>query len=471
MRLTRRQLVAGAGASALGAAGIYELVDRLAPPPARAAAARGPLAPEQHVLQGVRVVRDNGVEVLVPPLHHQLVTLRLTTGRSRKALVAARAKLEHALVSLEARYPPSPSGLGITIGWGLPYFRRYVAKPAARYLPVDRRASKARGRKVSVLQDAVRFPSDPPTTILERNDAVLLLRSDNLATILGAATALVDKAGFWRPTSIRRGFAGGGFGGGESLPKRMATAAGVSGAEFIPASSELFLGFTSTQKANLGPARIANIETLGYSDGGPGGYFRQGTCMHVSHIFEDLLQWYALFSHSQRVATVFRPTVSVPSGTLTVRQGPADVATTRDNERDYRRFHAIGHSASIQTTSRLGADVRGTDGTLYPKGTAVPQRADFNTLDNPFFWSAHPIADGMTDGAAAGVHFVVFNPTTDDFHRNRLAMDGVMPDGTRLPFSPNDRGQGINAVLKTTHRQNFLVPPRRHRSFPLSELL
>ena len=68
----------------------------------------------------------------------------------------------------------------------------------------------------------------------------------------------------------------------------MATAAGVAGAEFIPASSELFLGFTSTQKANLGPARIANLETLGYSDGGPNGYFRHGTCMHVSHIFEDL---------------------------------------------------------------------------------------------------------------------------------------------------------------------------------------
>jgi hypothetical protein len=26
-------------------------------------------------------------------------------------------------------------------------------------------------------------------------------------------------------------------------------------------------------------------------------------------------------------------------------------------------------------------------------------------------------------------------------------------------------------VLQTTHRQNFLVPPRRHRSFPLAELL
>jgi hypothetical protein len=471
MRLTRKELLAGAGAGAVGVAGIYELVDRMTPPPARAEVERTPLPPEQHVLQGVRVVHDNGIAVLVPPLHHQLVTLQLKTGTGRKALAGAQRELEHTLASLEAKHAPTPSGLGITLGWGLPYFRRYVSAPAERFIPLDRRASKAKGRRLSVLQDAVRFPSDPSTTILERNDAVLLLRSDHLATIGDAASALVDKLDFWKPTSIRRGFAGGGFEGGRSLPKRMATAAGVDGAEFIPASSELFLGFTSTQKANLGPARIANLETLGYSDGGPNGYFRQGTCMHVSHIFEDLLQWYTLFSHSERVATVFRPTTTAPSGTLTVRQGPAQVATTRDNERDYRRFHAIGHSSSIQTTSRLTADVRGKDGTLYPKGTAVPQRADFNTLDNPFFWSAHPTADGMADGGAAGVHFVVFNPTSDDFHRNRLAMDGVMPDGTKLPLDAGSRGQGINAVLKTTHRQNFLVPPRRHRSFPLSELL
>ncbi len=416
-------------------------------------------------------MRDNGVEVLVPPLHHQLVTLELKAGTSAKELRSAQQALEQALASLEARYAPSPTGLGITVGWGLPYLRRYVPKPAARHLPVDRRASKAKGRPVPALLDAIRFPSDPSTTILEQNDAVLLLRSDSLAAVAQGAHELVDKLDFWRQTSIRRGFAGGGFGGGQSLPKRMAMAAGVAGADFIPDSSELFLGFTSTQKANLGPPRIANLETLGYSDGGPGGYFRQGTCMHVSHIFEDLLQWYTLFDHAQRVATLFRPTLEVPSGTLTVRQGPADVATTLQNEHDYRRFHAIGHSASIQTTSRLAADVHGTDGTLYPKGTAVPQRADFNTLDNPFFWSARPGTDGMTSDPAAGVQFVVFNPTSDDFHRNRLAMDGVMPDGTKLPFDPNDRGQGINAVLKTTHRQNFIVPPRRHRSFPLAELL
>jgi hypothetical protein len=50
-------------------------------------------------------------------------------------------------------------------------------------------------------------------------------------------------------------------------------------------------------------------------------------------------------------------------------------------------------------------------------------------------------------------------------------MDGVFPDGTSIPLHPRARGQGFNSILQTTHRQNFLVPPRRHRSFPLVELL
>ena len=135
--------------------------------------------------------------------------------------------------------------------------------------------------------------------------------------------------------------------------------------------------------------------------------------------------------------------------------------------RDYRSSRRIGHSASIQTTSRLQHAVVAADGTVYPKGAAVPVRADFNTLDNPFAWSVR--ADETSAVPAAGVHFVVFNPTGDDFRRNRLAMDGVLPGGT-IPFPPRDRNQGFNSVLQTTHRQNFLVPPRRNRSFPLAEI-
>jgi hypothetical protein len=150
-----------------------------------------------------------------------------------------------------------------------------------------------------------------------------------------------------------------------------------------------------------------------------------------------------------------------------VEQGPKQAQSAADVRRDYHRTGRIGHSAAIQTTSRLTKAAVGPDGTKYPKGSAIPIRADFNTLDNPFESSDR--AGELQDGPAAGIHFLVFNPSSDDFHRNRLAMDGVLPDG-KIPFPPRDRNQGFNSILRTTHRQNFLVPPRRHRSFPLAEL-
>jgi hypothetical protein len=119
----------------------------------------------------------------------------------------------------------------------------------------------------------------------------------------------------------------------------------------------------------------------------------------------------------------------------------------------------------------LQMDVRGADGRVYRKGTAIPLRADFNTLDNPFFWTVDPDGDGFAESPSAGIHFVTFNPSSDDFNRNRLAMDGVLPGGRRLPIPPRARAQGLNSVLRTTHRQNFIVPPRSRRSFPLTELL
>jgi hypothetical protein len=217
----------------------------------------------------------------------------------------------------------------------------------------------------------------------------------------------------------------------------------------------------------MGPGRIANHETLGYVDFRGSDYFHQGTHMHLSHIEEDVETWYLNFDFDERVATAFRPNLIVPPDTQTVRQGPDDVSNAAAVHRDYKSSRRIGHSASIQTTSRLQNDVVAADGTVYKKGSAIPIRADFNTLDNPFAWSVR--SDEMSPSPSAGVHFVVFNPTGDDFRRNRLAMDGVLPGG-KIPFPPRDRNQGFNSILQTTHRQNFLVPPRRHRSFPLAEL-
>src|SRR5207302_2397021 len=97
VRLTRRQALAGAATGALGAAGVYELVDRLAGPSERrrAAEAHPAARAEQHVLGGVDVIVDNGVEVVVPPLHHEVVTARVTAATSPKALREAQAELEH----------------------------------------------------------------------------------------------------------------------------------------------------------------------------------------------------------------------------------------------------------------------------------------------------------------------------------------------------------------------------------------
>ena len=163
--------------------------------------------------------------------------------------------------------------------------------------------------------------------------------------------------------------------------------------------------------------------------------------MHLSHIYENLERWYVNTAFDDRVQTTFRPGLSVPDGTLTVPQGEEQVSTAADVRRGYRVHGAIGHSAALQTASRLARRHVGPDGTVYAAGTAIPQRADFNTLDNPFAWSA----DGATStDPAAGVHFVVFNPTSDDFNRVRRAMDGELPDGTTLPLEPRAEGQGFN---------------------------
>ena len=457
MRLTRRQVIVGAAAGAVGATGIYELVDQLTgSTPQRASTAT--VFPEQHLLDGIRIVDSEGVEVLVPPLHHEILTARVSAARAD--LRTAQAELEQLLARLDADYAPSPAGLGVTVAWGLPYFHRLVPDAFARTVPHDRRAGKP------VIFDAERFPSDPGDTRLESNDVAILLRSDTRANIDDATARLRDSK-LLELTSIRRGFAGGGFDGGQSLPKKLAVAAQIPGADLIPDTAELFLGFTSTQRAGMGPGTIANFEALGYVDFRGSDYFRNGTHMHLSHIHEDVEAWYLNFDFNERVATAFRPNLKVKQDAQTVRQGPKDVSTEADVHHDYRSSGRIGHSASIQTTSRLLHDVVAHDGTVYKQGTAVPVRADFNTLDNPFAWSEKPDEIGVVP--AAGVHFVVFNPTGDDFRRNRLAMDGRL-EHKPIMLEPRSREQGFNEVLSTTHRQNFLVPPRRHRSFPLSEL-
>ena len=238
-RLDRRQLVVR---GALGAAGMYALVDSLAARPARAAlAARPKPQREQHVLKGQRMITRDGTQVVVPPLHHQVVTTNLRIAPTREALLAARRRLERALARVAARHPATPAGVGVTVAWGALHLP--PVRPAARgrgdfpRLPSGR-TCRRRARSVRVPpccrpRRASRATTRGPRARGQRRRLPLPQR-------LAGARRRRPWAG-WpalgpcsRTTSIRKGFVGGGFDGGVGLPKQMALAAGIDGAELIP---------------------------------------------------------------------------------------------------------------------------------------------------------------------------------------------------------------------------------------------
>src|SRR5512133_843658 len=142
MKSTRRDFLQRAGALALGAPGIYGIAEALATRPAYGAPGARRRPAEQHVAGRLRLVRDNGIEVVVPPLHHQVVTARLRIEPTRAALRSARTELESALLQLERQYGPVPAGVDVLVAWGLSYFRTYLSSLAnatafPRYLPID----------------------------------------------------------------------------------------------------------------------------------------------------------------------------------------------------------------------------------------------------------------------------------------------------------------------------------------------
>ena len=502
---TRRhllQIAAGTLGAAIASPGtFYKMADAIAAPPVRPAIATSPPPEEQYLLSSAAVISVDGaslssehgkVQVRVPPLHDHVITAKLNVSADPKELQEAQRHLETVLVGLERDFPATPAGVGITLAWALPYFEHYVprlGKPSGffetgtrypAYLPVDLMSSKSERRMVYALQEARTFPSDrAPAGFgpvrLEQNHVAVLLRSDSLANITTATNALFGRASnqagqLFDVTSIRQGFAGGGFYGQQGLPSTLARAARIPGAESIPRQAALFLGFTSTLVSNMGPGVIANLETLpGFTDQWPNGYFAQGTTMHLSHLYENLEAWYetSFPRYEQRVQAMQYPGVTRAPGTLAL-QPPGQSASQVAH--GVRRYHGYGHSGSLSVVDSTASKTTSNYGVTYPAGTTIPVRGDFNTLDNPFHYTSDPTADRYRAHPSAGLHFLMFQPTIAFFNLVRGAMDGHFPDKT-LPIPPRSLHAGINSILHTTHRQNYLVPPRRHRSFPLAELL
>jgi hypothetical protein len=479
----RRAFLRRAGTIAIGsvaARGIYEVLDELAGGPPRAAAA--PVIrrfQEQYLIDQLEVIVNNAVTVAIPPLHNDVFTAKLkgTVNWTAAALKNAKTRVENAIAKVEAPYPSTAAGLTIVVGWGLSYFRTFVPALANANLP----AAPGVSPKQYVVLDAIRFPSDPADVVLEDNHVMFKFRSDSSAIVSGAERALFDDQNsgafigdLFDQTSKRIGFLGRGF-GNPSIGKTLAMAAGVAGADKIPAAAQLMMGFTSTQTQALGPDNIPSFETLPkVTDQWPNGYFAAGCAMHLSHLYLDIDSWYNSMdtsAYAERVKRMFSPRARIPAdpATVTLPNGPADISTMAQVKQD-ATGRLVGHNALLQQATRLAAVTYDNYGRRRDKGTPVPLREDFNTLDDPFAWAP----GGVGAANKPGMHFVAFVPGHHLFHRARLAMDGVMPDGTNLraaPYNLTDTDIGINARMRASHRQNYVIPPRRNRSFPLVELL
>lgn len=426
----------------------------------------------QYELPGVTLEDHLGVPVAVVPLWHAVVTARLNVPKGdTQALKRAQERLSRALDECEAVYPPNPGGIFIQTAYGLPYFTDYLPeKITAEYMP---RALDNGEKKDWALIDSIKFPKDPATLILEHNEISFHFKSDYNEHISDVIRALFQPGAqfmngipvedvyvgdLFNVTSIRRGFAGRG------MPRAMAQRLRIPGSDKIPAGAMLFMGFTSSHLHGLAQGNLPSFETIpGYTDQTPSSYFAHGTIMHLSHIVIDLEGWYGM-DHKNRLHRMFNPRRNEAAEHLSPSQAPETSTFKEDLEKDAKKTGILGHNAQMQFLSRVTQDTTTVYGEQIPKGTVLFLRQDFDTVENPFEFNA----DGpVRPTPVPGVHFIGFAPSAQLFEKMRKEMDGVeLQQKYHLP----NENTGFTKFLVTTHRQNYLEPPRAHRAFPLAEL-
>ena len=422
MPLTRRRFIAGAAAAALAGGSVSSSSSgrqRLQPGGRDHAAPR-----EQHLLDGLRIIRDNGVEVVVPPLHMQVVTLELTIGDRRADLQAAapRSRTRSSPSSAAPRHPRRDRHhrrLGPAL------LHRMVPALAATH-PRSTRARRAPpAATCAPCWTRSASPATPTTTPRgERRGAPPSERQPRRRSPMRRARSSSGLDVCARPASAagsrrrlrRRREPAAGAGARSRRPRRPAH----------PGGSGALPGLHLDPEARASARADRQLRDAGLCRRRPAAATSPAArTMHLSHIFEDLEAWYLSFDYDQRIATLFAPTSTRP-GHAHGSPGPRRRRHGRRESARLRRFRAIGHSAAIQTASRLAEDMRRRRRDALPERARPCRSAPIRTRSTtPSTGARGPSVDRMASGAAAGVHFVVFNPTSDDFARTRLAMDGA----------------------------------------------
>jgi len=429
----------------------------------------------------------DGVTLQMPPVH----TLFLTAQLVRRPSPADQTELDRTLNAMETAYPWSAAGLITFVSYGLPYFNRLNQNVVTANMPhllsdttrpVLEEARPAAsdlfpgGRTTSKLRFGV------PVTI-EQNDLVFMLRSDNADFLQDAAAFLAGSntlrgtpvpsprfAGLLRFTSSRAMFVQ------QGLPRSVAEQEGLPYSWTMQADSPMWMGFFDQHTNGAGPAEICTFvgnDSARLTTAAPGDYFDNGSIQHLSHNIIDMLQWFDMAAPTappgadatfdERVQYMFHaPAINLgneddpftdgggPSILQNEYRGPLYALQTAqgigigndDNPNEPR----VGHLSALQRSSRA-AD-----------GTPIHIRMDgpgYDSMDVP-------------DGSAQPkLQFTIFVPTSDFFltmRGNQAAAD------LEHQYGMAAEDNGLERFITATRRQNYLIPPRRHRAFPLVEI-
>ena len=465
------------------------------------------------------------VTLQLPPVY----TLFLPAQLTRTPGPHEQDVLDRALNTIENSYPASPAGVLIfSVSYGLPYFDRMPPALVAAKIPTTL-ADPSR----SVLVEAIPSPTDviggvvggpgaliPGRTkdrfnvdvVIESNDMLFELRSDSLTNLAAVALWLQGSnnlGGDFVPSPEFNGLLS--FQTPRimfmqiGLPRAMAENAGFEFAERINPDSTMAMGFADQQTNAAGPAEIVTFvgnSTAKLSNAEPGDYFDNGSIAHFSHDIDDLYQFYATPNQDPRHAEgetfaercqyMFRSNqLGTPNGIPAA--GNADQYTNGGGPAFLNNvFQGAGSAAAeaqdaagtfTPANATMNATFTGEGRTGHIDGLQRSSRAADGTplhirndgpgldgMDVPAF-RTFPGANGADIPAGSNqfkLQFFAFVPTGDFF--NQMRANQACQDLQKKFFPDNGDDNGLERFITATRRQNFLVPPRRHRSFPLVEL-
>ena len=405
--------VAVGGASALAAC-----VDRAQEPIPKGTDDLSSLPDRQHAWNDYLQTDEHGN---VEGPRHQLL-LYLNLDHDGQPTTEDREVLDSALTTLDRAYERSHEGVIYSIAYSPAYFDRFDEP-----LPDDLDLPEPRSLA----------PFEDPE--FDRQDALLHLGSTRADALLEAEQALTGERDTANTVAMespltdvltvdsrRTGFVGAG------MPAERQDVAGIPDSKPVPEESPLFMGFKAGFAKNQATEDYVTLKD---------GPFAGGTTKHVANIRQRLDDWYVEQDFDDRVAEMFSPVHAAEGMVEGVGDNLGDssgltpeiIETIEEQAEQYGR---VGHA---QKAARANRDEDGNVRLL---------RRHFES----------------TDDDVASLHFPSLQTGISAFEEVRAAMNGT--DLTANPAIRQRVNNGILEYIFVRKRGNFLVPPRRIRSFP-----